>query len=823
MLNKKNLILIAVLTSLIIAGSGYFYYHNLKKNIQAEKEIDLTAIAQLKISQLQQWIDERYADQRIFVESEHFINELEQFINNPTDEKVRSYIIDRISIPQQAYNYNSIFLVSPNNRLLISTKENHSSLNDALFHQLLQPDHNKINSHSYFSFDNGTIYYDIISPIFSSEGQIISFLIFRIDPLDYLYPFIQSWPTPSKTSETLLISKGKDYVLFLNELRHQNETALKLSIPLSQKTLPAVMAADGIIGIIEGTDYRGSDVIAYIAPVPGTDWFMVTKVDKKELLRELVAQGTYVILATILIITVLAFGIGLFYNLKQKNIYLSLWKTQEEFKTTLYSIGDAVITTDKAGIVKQINKIAEELTGWKEVNARNKPLSDIFRIINEYTGEPAENPVEKALKHGEIVGLANHTLLISKNGTKTPIADSAAPIHDSEGNVIGVVLVFRDQTDEKRHLEEIESARDFAENIIETLHESLLVLDEKLNVISANKTFFESFKVTPDKVLGESFFKIDNGAWYHTGLKEHLTNAFVLDKTHFQDYSVQLEFETVGIRTLNMNIRRIVTGNNQTKNILLAINDISEKEKLIKELTVAKDLAEKSNQLKTAFLANMSHEIRTPLNGILGFSSMIAEDELNREERETYLKIIENSGQRLLSIVNDILDISMIQSNQIKIKNQDFILTDFLKELFTFYKTLQKEKIKNLDFSVKYNSIQPNLIITSDKDRLFQVYKNLLDNAFKFTHSGFIQFGASQSNDLITCFVKDSGKGIPHDKVNLIFEKFNQGYNKQYIKNEGTGLGLPIAKGLVERLGGKIWVETEPEKGTAFFFNIPLN
>ena len=550
MLNKKLLILIAVITSLIIASSGYFYYYNLEQSIRSDKEIDLAAIARLKINQLEQWIDERYADQRIFTDSEHFSHKLEELLRNPKDEENLSYILERISIPQEAYNYNSIFLVSPDNQILLSTKENALPLNDTLF---LQPYYNGINSSSYFSFDNNKINYDIISPIFNSKDQIIAFLVFRIDPLDYLYPFIQTWPTPSGTSENLLVKKEKDHVLFLNELRHQKNTALKLKIPLSQKTLPAVMAADGLVGIVEGTDYRGSDVVAYIAPVPGTDWYMVTKIDKKELFQELVSQGLYILLATVLVIIALAFGLGLFYNFKLK---------------------------------KQ---------------------------------------------------------------------------------------------------------------------------------------------------------------------------------------------------------------------------------------------AEESNHLKTAFLANMSHEIRTPLNGILGFSSMIAEDELDQDNRKKYFEIIENSGQRLLNIVNDILDISMIQSNQIKIKNQDFILADFLKELYTFYKTIHSEKIKNLDFAMKDDSINPSLVLNSDKNRLFQIYKNLLDNALKFTQAGFIHFGAEINSDVITCFVKDSGKGIPQNKVNLIFEKFQQINPEHSIKVEGTGLGLPIAKGLVERLGGKIWLETEEEKGTTFFFTIPLN
>ncbi len=823
-MSKKLLILVAIVTSLLIASLGYFYYHNLEKNIHSDKVIDLTAIAQLKIDQLEQWRNERTADIIVFGQYEAFSNSMEFLLNNPEQEQLSKYIDERLLICKKEYGYKSIFIISPENKILFSTNSATLPFEETLFEKILKLNQNDQIAYSDFYFDkrHEEILYDFASPIFNDENELIASLIFRVDPADYLYPLIQSWPTPSKTSETLLIRKDKDNVLFLNELRHQKGTALKLTIPLTQKTLPAVMAVEGFSGIVEGKDYTSTDVVAYIAPVPGTNWFMVSKIDKKELFHELVSQGLLVFLTTILIIITLAFGFGLIYNLKQKKIYASLWKTQEEFKTTLYSIGDAVITTDKDGKVKQINTIAEKLTGWTEKKAKSKPLNEVFQIRNEFTREKVENPVEKVLMSGEIVGLANSTILIAKDGKETPIADSAAPIRDNEENIIGVVLVFRDQTDEKRHLNEIESARDFAESIIGTLHESLLVLDSKFQVISANQTFYDSFNTNSKKVLKQSFFEIEKGVWGNKDLRKQLENILP-QNTNFDDLEINFQFKNIGRRVLNMNARTINSSDNKTKNILLAINDITDKQKLIEELIIAKEKAEESNQLKTAFLANMSHEIRTPLNGILGFSGMIAEDELSKDERQKYQDIIENSGQRLLSIVNDILDISMIQSNQIKIKKQEFLLTEFLNEIYTLYNTLNGDKIDKIDFSIKNELKDQNLVISSDKDRLFQIFKNLLDNAFKFTQSGLIHFGTTVSNGHLTCFVKDSGKGIPADKVELIFEKFQQINYEQSMKVEGTGLGLSIAKGLVERLGGKIWVETEPEKGTTFFFELPLN
>lgn len=168
----------------------------------------------------------------------------------------------------------------------------------------------------------------------------------------------------------------------------------------------------GYEGIFEGKDYRDVEVIADIRGVPGTSWY-------KDLYKDLF--------------------------LREKD----LREAHEEFRRTLYRIGDAVITTDTKSIIRHMNKVAEQLTGWKETEGSGKPLEEVFHIINEDTPFKVENPVQRVLREGLVVGLASHTLLISRDGREIPIADSAAPIHDEEG-IIGVVLVFRDQTEERK-------------------------------------------------------------------------------------------------------------------------------------------------------------------------------------------------------------------------------------------------------------------------------------------------------------------------------------------------------------------------------------
>jgi PAS domain S-box-containing protein len=241
------------------------------------------------------------------------------------------------------------------------------------------------------------------------------------------------------------------------------------------------------------------------------------------------------------------------------------------------------------------------------------------------------------------------------------------------------------------------------------------------------------------------------------------------------------------------------------------------------ELTQAKEKAEESDKLKTAFLASMSHEIRTPMNHIIGFLELLKDTELNQIEREEFLHIIRASGNNLLRIIDDIIDIAKIETQQLAIDNEDVSLNKFLEDiLYTYQDLISIEEKPDLKIELKIPDKSALTEIITDPQRLQQILSNLLANALKFTSKGQIDFGYSlKSNNRLQFFVSDTGIGIPQEKQELIFQRFRQldyGYTRAY---GGTGLGLAISKGLIEMLGGEIWVESEENKGSTFFFTIP--
>lgn len=238
------------------------------------------------------------------------------------------------------------------------------------------------------------------------------------------------------------------------------------------------------------------------------------------------------------------------------------------------------------------------------------------------------------------------------------------------------------------------------------------------------------------------------------------------------------------------------------------------------ELIEAKQKAEESDRLKSAFLANMSHEIRTPMNGIIGFSEMIAMPSLDDEKRSYYSGIIIKSSNQLLSIVNDILDISRIETGQILVNKEQVDINEFIDELFSFYTPQAKEKELSLENDKLYTN--EACVFVCDVTKLRQVFTNLLSNAIKFTHSGGIKFGYTENNGKIVFYVTDTGIGIALENYENIFDRFRQVETALARKYGGTGLGLSISKALVEHMGGQIWLDSELDLGSTFSFTIPI-
>jgi PAS domain S-box-containing protein len=250
--------------------------------------------------------------------------------------------------------------------------------------------------------------------------------------------------------------------------------------------------------------------------------------------------------------------------------------------------------------------------------------------------------------------------------------------------------------------------------------------------------------------------------------------------------------------------------------------DITERKNYERQLKLAKEKAEESDKLKSAFLANMSHEIRTPMNAILGFANLLKSKKIDKKRKETFIDIINAKSRQLLQIISDIIDISKIEADQITIINKNFSLNELINQLALYFKTLKKQDNKPIEINLHYGLPMEKSYIHSDNVRIEQILTNLLSNAYKFTEKGSINVGYEIENFKdIVFYVKDTGIGLTELEQSVIFDRFRQvsaSFDRLY---SGTGLGLSISKGLVDKLNGTIWVESEINKGSEFYFKIP--
>lgn len=254
---------------------------------------------------------------------------------------------------------------------------------------------------------------------------------------------------------------------------------------------------------------------------------------------------------------------------------------------------------------------------------------------------------------------------------------------------------------------------------------------------------------------------------------------------------------------------------------------IEKLEKRVKELEAEVENNEtKTEELKTKFLSNISHELRTPMNAILGFSSLLNDQQLPNKKREEYVDHINESSAKLLNVVEAMIDVSMIQTGQLKIKQEECFVNQFLTDIYHYFNVdRHRNNRHHIALLLNLGSKADDIMIHSDQYRLNQVMTSLLSNAFKYTEKGVIEFGyqMNEGEDKITFFVTDSGKGVLQEKSKQIFESFEKGDEYEYGKSvdSGVGLGLTLSKGIIELMGGEIWVEDNVFKGSTFKFYIP--
>lgn len=505
------------------------------------------------------------------------------------------------------------------------------------------------------------------------------------------------------------------------------------------------------------------------------------------------------------------------------NAVAELKISQSKLLSALDTITDAIFISDLKGDFVEFNEAFATFHRLKDKTECFKKLDEWKNIIALYNLDGSLVPdklwsVPRALR-GETESNVEYVVERKDTGERWYASYNFSPIRDAKGTIIGSVVIGRDLSERKKAEKDIVETKQFYEEIIEGVQDGIWVTNEKDVIFFANSAMEKIAGIPREIIQGKNVLK-DFSDDTTGELIPFYNRAKREKKPVWYDIRVKTP---AGTDTWQNGWLIPKYENDSFHGITCTIRDVSERKQTEKEVLVAKERAEESNKLKSAFLANMSHEIRTPMNGIMGFTSLLKEPDLSGEEQQFYISIIEKSGGRMLRTIQNIIDISRIESGQVIVSKTEINVNHEIDELITFF--IPEAKIKNTLLLVTEHLNDQHAMIFSDIYMLNSILTNLIKNAIKFTPDGQINVGCSLKNtngqNELEFYVKDTGIGIPDERQMAIFERFVQADVEQALASEGTGLGLAISRAYVEMLGGTIWLESKEGVGSSFYFKIP--
>jgi len=486
--------------------------------------------------------------------------------------------------------------------------------------------------------------------------------------------------------------------------------------------------------------------------------------------------------------------------------------SSERLRTTLTSIGDAVIATDAAGRITLMNPVAEALTGWRDTEAVGRRLQKIFVIVNEESRRTVDNPVEKVLREGAVTGLANHTLLLSKDGREIPIDDSAAPIHTDDGRLVGAVVVFREITERRRH----EQTLGRLAAIVEASADAILAKTLDGTITSWNPGAEQMFGYSAAEAVGRPvtmLFPPDRIAEEAEFIRRIGTGERV---EHFETQRIRKDGQRIQV---SVSLSPLKNAAGAIVGVSTIARDITEHARLFAAERIARAEADQASRSKDQFLAVLSHELRQPLNTTLGWLKMLQTERVDPSQQERALDAIERSALAQARIIDDLLDIARIEAGKLVFERRALRLGPLIAE--TVESLQQEARKKSLRVETRLDPAAG--VVAADPDRLRQVLMNLLTNAIKYTTAGGrvdVHLTAAQDNVRIT--VTDTGVGIEPDLLPHVFERFRQADWHSAGTQGGLGLGLAIVREIVEMHGGTVGVESKGrDTGATFIVTLP--
>jgi len=949
----RGLLFALVIIFLIVFFVGAYYYHHRKEQIKQEKFNELAAITQSKIKRIVNWRQKIINVADTWVANPLIMDELEFFIDN-RGKGIRRRYIDFWLLDQQNKYYKKIYLLDRNGRICL--KSNHDKHDDPpllIISELFGNDGHtgKIVFSDLYKNSSQEIVLSILIPLLKSSTLFGAFFA-EIDPYTFLFPLIAEWPVPSQTAETLMVRREGNAILYLNELRHRKNMALTLRLPvtrLNEKSLPATYVATGWQDRLEGTDYRSAAVIASVGKVPGTTWFIISKVDKNEIFEPLnttMAQIFFFVIALILMIAWVLIvmihqqrtqllrtqlqaqtdrkalvrhfdylsqnandfifllndtGEIIYANRKAQSLYgydpeelLTMnvealkapLDTEDRFKQVIadnallqegitfedehqrqdgslfpvecsihkVEIEDAycyfqiigrdislkkekdakitmlsqaleqspisVIITDLDANIEYVNPIFTHMTGYSydEVIGQNPSILQSGETPKHVFTELWSTITDGKVWHGEFYNKRKNGAFFWEDTTILPLKNKRNRITNYMGLKIDItprknlevkLAEHRKQLEQKvkertfeldRSLKKVEEAKDRTEGILASIADGLIVTDLNNRIVLMNCVAQKLFQVRLEDVINQS---LDTVISY-----ERLRNDFKMIPKQRQS-DVIFDFEVASpdkstIKTFNARTSVFKDQNGTVSGKITLFRDISQ--------------MREADRMKNEFISTAAHEMRTPLTSIQGFSELLMlREDLSNDEKHKYLNYINQKAVNLSEIISDFLDIEHIESGR------SFHLKKTLCSIDNMIKiTVELFSTPNGAHRFETHFAERDVQLNIDETKIGQMLKNLVDNAVKYSpNGGRIRISGKICRERYEITIKDQGMGMTPKETAKVFDKFFRA-SATTTSIEGTGLGMSMAKYIVEAHKGDITVASNYGEGTRVVVTLPM-
>jgi len=811
-------------TAAVLTASVIIYSGGQKERILRDAVTEMDAVANLKSAQVSNWKNERLNDATLIHENVTLVEHIDAMFIRDNPRREKSRLIQLLTTLIDNYDFRGAVLVDAGGNPGIAVPESEAVMGENLRNSITRAISNPVISIS--DFHTATVvsylHLDLLIPMkmpYEGDTVLAGVLVLRIDPEEELFPMLSTWPTPGRSAECILFRFEGDSVIYLNG-SHLAGYDRPVTLPAGAMELSVIKPKTADKEPESYIDYTGTEVVASVKKVPGTDWYLIAKRDAPEILERFMRELT--MLWMIMGFVYLAMASLAYLIIKSTRARYLREKHQEElnrqaimkhFDFVMKHGNDIILLIDSDMNIVEANERAVNTYGYPRQKFIGMNISDIR------TPQEAPRLADHVRNLNETGVSYIETFHERSDGTIFPIEISAYTV-EVEGKRF-YQSIGRDITDRKRTEEEMRENNKKLSTIINNLR----------GVV---------FRCNDDKNWTMQY--ISDGIYELAG---YLPNEFIGNK--IRTYKSIIDPEDVGRvwseihEALNTGYLytieyRIITSSGSRKWVwergrgyyesdkLVAlegfISDITERKRIEEELIRAKEKAEQSDKLKTAFLHNVSHEIRTPMNAIIGFTTLLDTPDITDDSRRQYIDIIYQSSNQLLSIITDIVDISNIETGLVKISRSNVNLNTIIRNLFDQYRMRAHQQGLVLNFTTHLDDSEAQVM--TDETKVIQIFANLLNNALRFTRKGRIELGYVVRGEMIELFVSDTGIGIAPEHQEKVFERFYQVEGPSLKQYSGTGLGLSISKAYTELLGGSIWLISTPGEGSLFCFSIPF-